>query len=204
MRATVHLLIGLFVGLGFASHARAEPIDVFALFDAPVDYAAEYELAADSALYRGHVIHAPGRERRDFATALGGQAILIRRDTDQIALIWPRTKWYVTSSLSTALALLGGAGGNGLDRRRDGAETIEGERCVRWNLSGAFTGQLWLTRDGIPMKLEGRGVFRGKETEVASHLVSLRRRAVDPAAFDLPEDYRGVPVDLNALTGSGR
>ena len=58
----------------------AEPaLDVL---DAPVPFTAHFYVSSDKGDYQGQVWHVPGRERRDFDTAGGAQAVLLSRDGD--------------------------------------------------------------------------------------------------------------------------
>ncbi len=61
------------LGLGAAlflapSSGRADPIDLLAAMDAPVEYTADYTLTEGDQTWRGTIVHAPQRERRDFTT----------------------------------------------------------------------------------------------------------------------------------------
>jgi hypothetical protein len=197
------LLIAALALLLPALPVHAEKIDALALLDAPLEFTADYTLAADGEHWRGTVTHAPGRERREFETALGGQAVIVRRDTDQAVVIWPRRKWYISTSLRALEGLVGGADGLELDRHREGSETVNGERCVRWRVAGGFTGEMWLTADGIVAKAIGIVRWQGKEMHIVTELAHIKRAAVDPDAFDPPADFFGVPVDLSGFAAGG-
>jgi len=195
-------LAGLFVPTGLAHAARAEQIDAFTALDAPVDFTAEYSLSADDQTWRGTVEHAPGRERREFGTVFGVQAVVLRRDTDQAVVLWPQRKWYLSTSLSALTAIMGGPDGVTLERHRDGNETVAGERCTRWLTEGGFAGRLWYSVDGILMRASGVLRLKGRETAVVTQLAQVKRIVVDPDEFELPLGYHGIPVSP-ALLGEG-
>lgn len=184
--------------------AHAAAISAAELLDAKVDYTADFTLSSDRGTYRGTVIHAPGRERRDFETAGGHQALVLRRDIDQAAMLWPERKWYVTTSFQSVAALVGGFDEVTLDRVPRGHETIGGESTARYDVSGGaagggFKGRMWLTNDGILMKLTGQVTFGGRQMPVQMELANLQRIKADPAAFVLPADYKGLPLDFSKL-----
>jgi len=193
--------LGLAVVAAAFGHGRAgaDEMDVIAALDAPVDFTADYSLTADDQTWRGTIEHAPGRERREFATVLGSQAILLRRDIDQAAVLWPKRKWYLTTSLSKLARIVGGPAGITLDRRRDGSEFVSGERCSRWLVDGGFAGRIWLSTDGILMRAAGILKLRGRETTVATQLAHVKRNAVDADEFELPLGYHGIPVSPSLL-----
>lgn len=186
--------------VGFQAPVQAEQVEAARLLDAQTDYEADYSLTSGRSEYHGTVAHAPGRERRDFATASGGQAIILRRDIDQATILWLQRKWYVTTNLSAVADLVGGFEGVMLDRHRDGSGLVAGEECSRWRVTGdGFEGRMWFTRDGILMKATGTVTYRGRDTPFAMELSHLRRTAVDPALFAPPEGFHGIPLNLSAL-----
>jgi len=201
-RAMMAAAFACLLGAGLVRHASAEQVDALTALDAPVEFRAEYSVSADDQTWRGTVVHAPGRERRDFATALGTQAVLLRRDIDQAAVLWPQRKWYLTTSLRALAGIFGGPDGIKLDRRRDGKETVGDERCMRWIADGGFSGRLWYSADGILIRAAGVLRVKGHETSVVTQLARIRRIAVDPDEFELPLGYRGLPVSP-ALLGEG-
>lgn len=181
---------------------RAAAIGLPELLDAPVDYTAEFYLVSDKGRFQGSVIHAPGRERRDFDTSGGRQALLLRRDIDQAAMLWPERKWYVSSSFLSVAGLIGGFDGVSVERKAEGPEKISGEMTTRYQVSGnsggggSFHGRMWFTRDGILMKLVGKVSFSGRQIPVETGLSNLLRVKADSAAFVLPADYKGLPLDF--------
>lgn len=184
---------------------RAATAAIPDLLDAQVDYTAEFYLISDKGRFQGSVIHAPGRERRDFDASGGRQALLLRRDIDQAVLLWPERKWYVSTSFLSVANLVGGFDGVSVDRKAEGQEKISGEMTTRYEVSGSsagggsFQGRMWFTRDGILMKLAGKVIFSGRQIPIETGLSNLLRVKADAAAFVLPSDYKGVPLDFAKL-----
>lgn len=184
----------------------AAAVSVPDLLDAKVQYTAAFYLdVAGQGSYHGSVVHAPGRERREFDTHQGHQALLLRRDIDEATMMWPERKWYLTTSFTAVAQLVGGFDGLTLDRRKTGTEVVGGETCTRFEVTGAqsqggegdFEGRMWFTRDGILMKAVGTVRFSGRDTRIETGLSSLRRINADPAAFTPPSDYKGMPLDFS-------
>jgi len=197
MRGSARVLAAMAFGATAAwaaPFAWAEPIDTLAALDAPLEFTADYSVTANNQTWRGTVVHAPGRERREFATALGSQAIMVRRDIDQAVVLWPERKWYLTTGLQALSGMIGGVDALKLDRRRDGSEMVGGENCTRWLVEGAFAGRMWFTQDGILMRAVGLLHLRGRETEVSTQLAHIKRAPVDVDEFELPVGYHGLTV----------
>lgn len=188
-----------------APDGRAASISIPELLDAKVDYTAEFYLISDKGRFQGSVIHAPGRERRDFDASGGRQALLLRRDLDQAAMLWPERKWYVSTSFLAVADLIGGFDGVTVERKAEGQERIAGEPTTRYQVlgnsagGGNFQGRMWFTKDGILMKLVGKVTFGGRQTPVETGLSNLLRVKADGTAFALPSDYKGLPLDFSKL-----
>ncbi|PKU26533.1 hypothetical protein CWS72_01435 [Telmatospirillum siberiense] len=185
--------------------SRAAAVGLPELLDAQVEYTAEFYLVSDKGRFQGSVIHAPGRERRDFDTTGGRQALLLRRDIDQAAMMWPERKWYVATSFLSVAGMIGGFDGVSVERKADGTERISGEMTTRYQVSGdssgggSFQGRMWVTKDGILMKLVGKVAFNGRQIPVETALSNVLRVKADNAAFVLPADYKGLPLDFAKL-----
>jgi hypothetical protein len=198
-RFAAAIAFGAIAALG-STAVRAEPFDALDALDAPVEFKADYSLTANDQTWRGSVVHAPGREKREFATSLGSQQILLRRDIDQAAVLWPERKWYLTTGLTALSGLIGGVAALKLDRHRDGTETVGGEHCARWLVEGQFAGRMWFTSDGILMRAVGMMRLGGRDTAISTQLAHIRREAVDVDDFELPVGYHGLTVSPSLLS----
>lgn len=185
--------------------AHAAPSSAAELLDAKVDYTADYYLTSEKGRYQGTVVHAPGRERREFESGGGHQILLLRRDLDEASILWSERKFYVSTSFQAVAALIGGFDGVVLERKPLGQEVVAGEKTTFYEVTtpaqagGGFKGRMWFSRDGILMKAAGKALFNGRETAVETGLINLRRLKADPAAFVRPPDYKGLPLDLSKL-----
>lgn len=177
------------------------------LVDPPVSYTASFTVSSDKGTYSGTVWHAPGRERRDFATRDGGQAVVLRRDTDSAFLMKPSGRWYVGLGLGAVGALAGGIDGLTVERTRQGSETVAGIRATKFRVSGSgprgsrFDGHAWFSPQGILLRAEGDLTAPGGQTSpVETRLDNVRLGAVDDSLFEMPKgwmalDLRSVPPE---------
>ena len=206
------LCLTIIAGLaGLSRQAGATAVSAAELLDPRQDYTADFSLRTGAqGGFHGRVIHALGRERREFGALGGPQILLLRRDLDEASMLWPERHFYLTTSFSQVSTLVGGFESIMLDRRKEGAETIEGEVCTRYAVSGtsaqggAFKGKMWFTRDGIMMRANGSVRFQGKETNLETSLSHLQRIKSDPSAFVRPSDYTGMPLNLSSFGLGGK
>lgn len=171
------------------------------LLDAPVSYSADFTVSGDKGTYHGSVRHAPGREYRDFATKDGGQAVILRRDTNAAYLLKPSGKWYVGLGFSAVGALAGGLDTLTVDRVRQGAETVGGVKTTRYKIVGngpkgsRFDGLAWFSAEGILVKAAGTLTeSNGRASQVDTHLTNLRLGKVDESVFELPAGWFGMDL----------
>ncbi len=199
-----HLIILLFALVwGFPATAAEPALD---LLDVPVSYTAAFSVTSSRGTYHGRVWHMPGLERREVATAGGGQGLLIDRKGDSATLLGLSGKWYVGLSLRAAAGMVGGLDAWQATRTRVREENVAGLRATRWKTraegpKGGFIGDIWTSREGIVVKAVGTlNSADGDDSAVEMTLSDIRVGGVDPQVFDLPKgwfgfDLRQVPAD---------
>lgn len=199
MRAAMVAAVAVMV---LAWEAAAE--SALDLLDAKVPYKAQFYVDDGRQTYRGTVWHAPGRQRRDFDTQDGGQAVLLRRDTDRAYLMKPGGRWYVGLSLPAAAALAGGLDAMSVERTRLKVENVAGIRATKFRVAavaakgGRFDGDAWFSTDGILVKAKGTlSEANGRATQVETGLERLQIGAVDERMFELPAGWMGL--DLGSI-----
>lgn len=194
------LCVGLVLNLALVLPAAAAE-RALDLLDAAVAFTADFMVSGDKGTYHGSVWHAPGRERRDFSTKDGGQAVILRRDTNSAYLLKPSGRWYVGLAFTAVGALAGGIDTLTVERTRQGTDTIAGIKTTRYKVAGngpkgsRFDGHAWFTNDGVMMKAEGTVTeSNGRRSEVATALSNLRLGKVDERMFELPAGWMGMDL----------
>lgn len=198
------VLLSMMLLTAFPALARENALD---LLDAATPYTANFTVTSDKGTYRGTVWHAPGRERRDFDTAGGGQALLLRRDTDSAYLMKPSGRWYVGLALNAAVGLAGGLDGMVVKRTKVKDDKVAGIPATQYRIDasaakgGRFDGDAWFSKEGILVKAVGViSTPKGRRMPVETALSGLKLGAVDERKFDLPAgwlgmDLRSVPAE---------
>jgi hypothetical protein len=198
------MILAMMVGMGTEAQAADSALD---LLDAPVAYTAQFYVTGERGTFHGSVWHRPGRERRDWDTADGGQAVLLERGNDSAYLLKPSGRWYVGIGLHAAASLAGGLDGMSVDRHKLRDEVVAGIRATRYRVaatagkSGRFDGDAWFSADGILVKAAGTLTAPdGQASQVETGLSQVVLGRVDDAHFALPKGYfgmdlRSVPAD---------
>ncbi len=183
----------------------SKPEAVADLLDAKVDYSAQFYVASPKGEYEGMVYHSPGKEWREWETAKGQQALLLRRDIGQAHMLMPDRRISVGLSWAAVGELVGGIDSMTMTRTKLGRETIGGQQVDRYKVSaasprgGTFEGLAWFTaKHGILMKLEGTGTFDGRTMPVETGLRNLRIAKVDQSRFEMPKGF--TSLDLTGMS----
>jgi hypothetical protein len=177
-----------------ASAQMSLAMNALDLVDAKVEYQADYRLVSGKWIYDGKVFHAPHRERWEFTIGNSPQVLLLRRDLDEAAMLWPQRRWYMSANFSFLSNLVGGLDTQIIHGREAGFERMDGETVVRYHVDkGGFVGDFWRSQDGILVRAKGRITYYGQPTEGELTLYNVRRTKTEPSLFVRPPDYFGIP-----------
>lgn len=187
------VLAGLLWLPGMARADRMAPLD---LVDPKVPYHGTMALDVGRDAFSGPIEHLPSRLRWDVRWRGDAYDLILRRDSDQVMVLWPSTRWVMTSSIATAAAFVGGIDRFALDVIRDGQETVGDEPCTRYQVTSRdFNGRVWLTRDGVMVRMRGTAKQGERTAPLTMRLDGLVRGAVDAAEFEAPQGWFAIPLD---------
>jgi hypothetical protein len=185
----------------------AQPADARMLGDPNVPFSAESTITVGDRSFRGKVFAVPGSQRHE--QAIGGipQVIILRGKDAKGWLVLPQLASYVEFSFGPAAFELSEPD---LLSPPLGEETIAGQRTTKYRAEHtardgtAVDGYVWLTRSGIPMKLEGTvRPAHGKPTPFRLELTQLHEGAQPAGLFTLPPNLNKLPTGmLGGLLGA--
>lgn len=119
-----------------------------------VEYAAERYVRQGERWQNMTVRYAPGMERLELQGAeAGGNIVLLRHDLGKAWLAMPRMR--ALAELPPAVLGRMNQIFDGTDIKPAGNETVNGIPCTRHTATGVFRGTVWLSRAGIPVKIDG-------------------------------------------------
>src|SRR6266540_7518921 len=149
MRLLRSVLIALLFAPGLATAAT--------LGEARIGFVADRTLVIDRRVYQGKIWAMPGKERHEQAIQAFRPVFLLRADNPVGEVVLAQLKTIVQFTMPSELRLLGNPQ---LKRHPVGQETVNGIATTKYAIDetvpeGHAAGTLWLSRDGIPMKLAG-------------------------------------------------
>lgn len=185
----VALPVALFLALGQPRAQTVPPSAVPPSGGPRADYAAEFKLQGyGGPTVRGRIYGAPGKERREIADIWGGTTLILRYDLGVAWTLVAARPFYAESPLSGQPA----AGAPGLVfREHDDINDVPASKYEYPAPPGGIGGEIWLTEDGIALRIDGRA-WPGAP-EIRFELDKLVRAPQNPSLFEVPPGYRKQP-----------
>jgi len=193
MRAFCYALASCFLFPAIAAAAT--------LGEARIGFSADRLLVVDGHSYQGKIWTMPGKERHEQAIQAFRPVFLLRADNPLGEVVLPQLHTTVQFAMPPELRLF-----NHPDLRKNplGEETVNGIATTKYKIDetvpeGHAAGTLWLSRDGIPMRLAGS--FTATNGKVSTLRWELRHVKIGPqlaALFEAPQGYSKLPPEAIA------
>jgi len=171
------------------------------LIDAQTGFSAERTLVIDGRTYRGKLWAMPGKERHEQAIHGLRPVFLLRADSPLGEIVLTSLKTVAQFAIPAELRLLGLLE---LRQRPIGRETVNGVPTTIYAIDksieeGHARGTLWLSRDGIPMRLSGTfASAKGKMSTVQWELSGVKTGPQPAALFEPPPGLSKLPPEAIA------
>ncbi len=171
------------------------------LADARVGFTADRVLVIDSKTYRGKIWTMPGRERHEQVIQGFEPVFILRADRPLAEVVLAKLHTVVEFVFPPELKMLVLPR---LTRHPVGRETVNGVATTKYAVDedtpqGHAVGALWLSRDGIPMRLAGN--FTAANGKVSKIRWELSRVKIGPQPgnlFEVPVGFSRLPAEAVA------
>ncbi|HKE94413.1 MAG TPA: DUF4412 domain-containing protein [Povalibacter sp.] len=186
------LLILFSLGLAIALRSQAAGLPV-----PTVEYSADRIIESDAGTISGKVYAAKDRERTE--TNMGGMqsVMILRRDRQLGWMLMPMQKMYQQLDFAKAAQQSGAAPDDQVEITVVGSESVEGFAATKYKMlmkDGSAGGFIWITQEGIPVKMDMLSKSGRDKTRITMTLKNLTIGAQDPQLFELPADYAAMPA----------
>jgi hypothetical protein len=193
MRLFRSALIALLFAPGLATAAT--------LGEARIGFTADRTLVFDGHVYQGKIWTMPGKERHEQAIQAFRPVFLLRADNPLGEVVLPQLHTIVQFAIPPEMRLLSHPG---LTKNPVGEESVNGIATTKYKIDetvpeGHASGALWLSRDGIPMRLAGS--FTAMNGKVSTLRWELRHVKIGPqpaALFEAPQGFSKLPPEAIA------
>jgi len=184
--------------LGAALLLAAAAADAATLADAKTGFSADRTLTIDRRTYHGRMWTMPGMERHEQDLNGIPAAFVLRSDTPIADLVLPQLHTVVQFILPAELRLFADPR---LTRRPVGHESVNGVATTKYAVDetvpeGHGSGFLWLSDNGIPMKLDGSFTRSGGQTAHLHWELTHVKLGPQPASlFAAPSGFTKLPAE---------
>jgi hypothetical protein len=175
----------------FAAPSRAAPLPV-----PTAEYSADRVIESEAGTMQGKVYATKDKERTETTMQGMTSVMIIRRDKKLGYMLMPMQKMYRQMDFGQAQQQSGSQPADDVDISEVGSETIEGQATTKYKLvlkDGSAGGFMWITRDGIVMKMDTLMKSGRKKTRMTITLQNLKIGPQDPALFEVPAGYAAMP-----------
>ena len=177
------------------------PAAAATLGDARVGFTADRLLVIDGHSYQGKIWAMPGRERHEQAIQAFRPIFLLHSGSPLGEIVLPQLKTIVQFVLPPEAHILVTSE---LKKHPVGQENVNGVATTKYAVEesvpeGRATGTLWLSRDGIPMRLAGTFTgHKGKPATVRWELSHVKIGPQPAALFEPPRGFSKLPAEAVA------
>ena len=171
------------------------------LGEAQIGFSADRSLVIDGRAYQGKIWAMPGKERHEQAIQGFRPIFLLRSASPLGEIVLSQLKTIVQFKLPPEARILVTSD---LKKRPVGQETVNGIAATKYAVDeslseGHATGSLWLSRDGIPMRLDGSfTASNGKISTVRWELSHVRTGPQPAGLFEAPQGFSKLPPEAIA------
>lgn len=171
------------------------------LGEARIGFTADRVLVVDGHTYQGKIWTMPGKERHEQAIQAFHPIFLLRADNPIGEVVLPQLHTTVQFAMPPELRVLRDPA---LTKNPVGPETVNAIATTKYRIDetvpeGHAEGMLWLSRDGIPMKLTGSFTAQnGKVSTIRWELSHVKIGPQPAALFEAPEGYSKLPPEAVA------
>ena len=196
MHATRLLPTILLLSLLPSAHAFAETLG-----NARVGFSAERLLVVDGRSYVGRMWHMPGEQRHEQQLPAISPVFILRAGSTLADVVLPQLHTVVELALPKEFALLGNPD---LLRKPAGQETVNGIATTKYTIEenlpgGRIAGSLWLSRDGVPMKCDGKFEPKnGRRSTIYWELRDVKLGRQNERLFEVPQGYAKLSPEAAA------
>jgi hypothetical protein len=171
------------------------------LGEARVGFSADRLLVIDGRSYNGKIWAMPGKERHEQTIQAFRPVFILRADNPLGEVVLAQLHTIVQFAIPPELRMLDI---QKLKKRPAGQETVNGIATTKYAIDetvpeGRATGTLWLSNDGIPMRLAGSfTAAKGKVSTVRWELSHVKLGPQPAALFETPQGYSKLPAEAVA------
>lgn len=170
-----------------------------------VEYSADRVLEMESGTFDGRVYSAKGKERGEMDAGGMKSVLILRTEEKKGWMLMPSQRMYQELDFAQARQKMGGNPANDVKIAAVGSDTVEGHAATKYKLvmkDGSAGGFMWITGDGIVIKMDMIQKSGRKNERMTMTLKNLQIGPQDPSLFEVPSNYTKMPA-FGGMFGTG-
>jgi Domain of unknown function (DUF4412) len=170
-----------------------------------VEYSADRTIETEKGNFTGKVYVTRDKQRNEMDMGGMQSVMIIRKDKELGYMLMPAQHLFQQLDLQSAQKQAGGQPQDLVDITEVGSETIEGQSATKYKMimkDGSAGGFMWITKDGIPVKLDAITKEGNQKSRFTMTLTNIKVGTVDPAVFEVPAGYSAMPSFGGGLFGA--
>jgi hypothetical protein len=189
---------GFWIGVAAATLALGAAAPAATLSDSKVGFSADRMVVVNGKTFLGKMWTMPGKERHEQNINGIPAAFIMRADTPIGDVVLPQLHTVVQFVMPAELRVLGLAR---LTRHPAGHETINGIATTKYDVDetvpeGHGVGSVWISEDGIPMKLAGSFTKPNeKVVKLRWELSHVKTGPQPDSLFEAPKGFSKLPAE---------
>ena len=172
-----------------------------------VEYSADRTIETEKGNFTGKVYVTRDKQRNEMDMGGMQSVMIIRKDKELGYMLMPAQHMFQQLDLQSAQKQAGGQPQDLVDITEVGSETIEGQSATKYKMimnDGSAGGFMWITKDGIPVKLDAITKEGNKKSRFTMTLKNIKVGTVDPAVFEVPAGYTAMPSFGGGMFGGAK
>lgn len=147
--------------------------------------------SGESMQMEGHLWYDQGLERREISLMGQNMTLITRPDQGTVFSLYPDQKIALQIELTPEMRYFNNEWVDQFKREDLGHETVSSETTTKYRIDSTdMEGYMWITGDGIIMKMEGRTRTGEEWNDWSLILENLQRGPIDPALLEVPSDFQ--------------
>ncbi len=161
-----------------------------------VEYSADRLVETASGSFTGKVYATRDKQRAETNMGSMQSVMILRQDKKVGYMLMPAQHMYRQMDLSNAQKQSGTQPQDQVEITEVGSDTIAGQSTTQYKMimkDGTAGGFIWVTKDGIPVKMDAVSRDGKEKTRMTMTLTNLKIGPQDPSLFEVPGGYTAMP-----------
>jgi len=181
-----------------AGPVLAEDALLSRLVDPQVAYAADLTMTSGEVRISGRIHHRPGQTRSEFDSRGQRTVTIIDRTRKRVWIVMASSRQYMEMPLRgdvVSAFLPPNVTREQVKLTSLGKETVGGVSTGKIRVEHPMgRSVMWVTEDGIMVKMDGVSTAGGRQTKVTMRLRNVKRGPQDAALFRIPAGYKKLAI----------